>query len=102
MMNILRKIRKPANHEVAEYRKAYEFENLKPQDYHWRYSRFIASYVNAGGDVWDHHFKDWLTSLGLSNDEVVDIVEMATCGACELEANARSFLGTDDPFHGIA
>ena len=101
MMNLLKKFRKPAN-QVAEYRKVYEFENLKPLGYHWRYSRFIASYNNAGGDVHSPLFKTWLMSLGLSDDEIADVIEMATCGACELENSARAFLGTDDPFYGVA
>ena len=59
-------------------------------------SRFIASWVNAGGKLSNrkdvNDFEDWLTSLGLSQDEVQRISYLATNGKLEMETSAKAFL----------
>ena len=65
-------------------------ENKKFNDVH--YSRFIASWRNAGGKYFDGAFEDWLKSYGLSDSEVREVVEMATCGKLELEVDAENFI----------
>ena len=58
------------------------------------YSRFIASWVVANDKRWifGDTFKDWLRSLDLTEDEIHDIYEMATCGKMEMEGNAKNFI----------
>ena len=65
------------------------------------YSRIIASWVNAGGDfkinlkergVMNTKFAKWLKSLGISDHEIWEIWNLATCGKLELETNAKRFL----------
>lgn len=59
-------------------------------------TRFIASWINAGGqlktrqDIGD--FTHWLLSLHLSGQDVILIVNLATEGKLELEENAKNFL----------
>ena len=68
------------------------FNNLKTHN-EIHYSRYIASWHNAGGRVYNSLFEDWLRSTQqLTDDEIRDIKEMATCGKLELEVSARSFL----------
>ena len=70
----------------------YSFENLKTHN-GIHYSRYIASWHNAGGRVYDSLFEDLLRSTQqLTDDEIHDIREMATCGKLELEVSAREFL----------
>ena len=63
-------------------------------------TRFIASWLRAGGQLYFvedvDNFQGWLLSLGLSEDEVYHISNMATCGKVELEHNAREFLSKLD------
>ncbi len=59
------------------------------------YSRYIASWHNAGGRIYKYRsiFEDWLRQTQqLTDEEVHDIIEMATCGKLELEENAKKFL----------
>jgi len=57
------------------------------------YSRYIASWHVAGGRIYDRLFEEWLrTTQQLTDDEIHDIKEMATCGKLELEESARLFL----------
>ena len=65
-------------------------ENKKFNDVH--YSRFIASWRNAGGKYFDGAFEDWLKSYGLSDSEVREVVDMAIIGKLELEWNAADFI----------
>ena len=59
-------------------------------------TRFIMSWIRAGGglrygeDI--DEFREWLSSLGLSNDNVSHIVFLATNGKLELETSAKLFL----------
>lgn len=61
-------------------------------------TRFIMSWIRAGGglrygeDIDD--FREWLSSLGLSEDDVSHIVFLATNGKLELEISAKIFLKT--------
>lgn len=74
------------------------FENKLIRNIHC--SRYVASYVNAGGDmnrVGSWRFKRWLKSLvidgeHLTDDEVRYIYNYGTNGKLELEENASRFL----------
>ena len=60
-------------------------------------TRFIASWSKVGGDFSHHRkgrndFEKWLKSLGLNDDEVRFIINLATNGKLELENSAREFL----------
>lgn len=66
-------------------------ENLKTEAEHVYYSRYIASWRNAGGTCYDEWFSEWLRSEGCSEEECRRITEMATCGKFELERSAEKF-----------
>lgn len=59
-------------------------------------TRFIASWIIAGGKINGRgavkDFKEWLKSLGLTDDQVNHIAYIATNGKLELEYNAEQFL----------
>lgn len=57
------------------------------------YSRFIASFYNEGGEI-DYHgeFRAWLESIGISSEDIRNIMNMANCGKYELELSARAFI----------
>jgi hypothetical protein len=59
------------------------------------YSRFIASWRNARGKYFSEEFEEWLKSEGLSEEEVREVVEMATCGKLELETSAKNFVAKE-------
>lgn len=63
-------------------------------------TRFIASWLRAGGELYYvedvDNFQKWLLSLGLNEEEVYHLSNMATCGKVELEHNAREFLNKLD------
>lgn len=95
-------------------RRVYNFENNKTEKHNIHYSRYIASwskmyierykgdklrleyhaiYAQRGHKcMFGPDFKNWLRSLGLTDDEVHDIYEMATCGKMELESSAKEFI----------
>ena len=59
-------------------------------------SRYIASWLKEGGRLYygediDNFYK-WLLSLGLTEDEAQQVVNLATNGKLELENSARKFL----------
>ena len=57
------------------------------------YSRYIASWNKAGGRTYGRLFKEWLRDYQeLTDDEIKDIIEMATNGKMELEFSAKQFL----------
>ena len=56
------------------------------------YSRYIASWRMVGGPYYDETFREWLTSLGMPEDTVWEIYDMATNGKMELENHARVFM----------
>lgn len=73
------------------------------------YSRFILSWVNAGGNFKEHKkivggtkrqlwlFRDWLKSLiingkELPEDVIGEIVEIASNGKLEFEESAKEFI----------
>ena len=70
------------------------FENKKFNDIHA--TRYIVSWVRMGGklrygkDIED--FCNWLSSIGLSEEEVNYIELLATNGKMELEVSAKAFL----------
>ncbi len=58
------------------------------------YSRYIASWINAGNTrfgFWGSRFAAWLKSVGCTEEEVHDILCMANDGKLELETSARFF-----------
>ena len=59
-------------------------------------TRFIMSWIRAGGGLYYGEdiddFREWLSSLGLSNDDVRHIVFLATNGKLELETSAKMFF----------
>ena len=68
------------------------FENKKTHN-GIHYSRYIVSWHNSGGLYYGRNFVEWLrTTQELTDDEIHDIVEMATCGKLELETSAKMFL----------
>ena len=56
------------------------------------YSRYVASWYNAGGRRNYLHIKAWLKDLGLEEDDCANVADMATNGKLELEEHARNFL----------
>lgn len=63
------------------------------------YSRYIASWGNVVGftDISKvRKFESWLKSLGLSDDEVIDISRLATCGKMELEHDIEKFIAENN------
>lgn len=71
------------------------FENKKINDIHA--TRYIMSWVRVGGQLGLHgegvdEFREWLESMKLDEDDISDIVYLATNGKMELESNAKGFL----------
>lgn len=71
------------------------FENRAINGYIYE-TRFIASWINVGGQLRylndiDNFYK-WLLSLGLTKEEADHIKMLATNGKLELETSARKFL----------
>lgn len=60
------------------------------------YSRYGASYrkelEKLGMRFYWSEFIDWLIKIGLREDEVYDIANMAECGKLELETSAMVYL----------
>ena len=70
------------------------FENKKTHN-GIHYSRYIVSWHNSGGLYYGSSFVEWLrTTQELTDEEIHDIVEMATCGKLELETSAKMFLSS--------
>lgn len=72
-----------------------DFENeLSSQDVH--YSKYIASFIKACSKMKITFsyglFYNWLLSLDLPEDEVMEIVMFAFDGPLELEDDAREYL----------
>lgn len=66
-----------------------EFENsISSQGIH--YSRYIASWAIVGGNV--KRLKDFLRRLGLPEEEIQEIYNLATNGKLELETAAKLLL----------
>ena len=68
------------------------FENKKTEKQGIRYSRYIASWINVGGERFDTEFMDWLKSEGCTQREIIDIRQLAECGKFELELSAKKFI----------
>lgn len=61
------------------------------------YSRFVASWIKAGGGKLDYRFKEWLKSLIINGkhipDEIItEIYNYAENGKLELQEHAKMFL----------
>lgn len=71
----------------------WDFKNEKTKTHKVHYSRYIASWLNAGGKSFGAPFKEWLRDvLELTDEEVKDITDMAREGKLELELSAEKFL----------
>ena len=60
-------------------------------------TRIIMSWVRAGGKLsvrgeGYYEFQNWLESLGLSDEEIRHIMELARNGKMELEISAKMFI----------
>jgi len=60
-------------------------------------TRFIMSWIREGGTLDDmrgdyYDFQQWLESLGLSESEVNNILEISKNGKLELEISAKNFI----------
>lgn len=71
-----------------------QFENRIIKGVHA--SRYIASWVRSGGSLKYRRdeFQEWLTSEGLSEEEIKHVDYLAHNGRMELEDSAKKFLGT--------
>lgn len=73
-----------------------EFTNSRTEKDGLNYSRYIASWCNAGGSLrtFDEYnsFIKWLETLDLTEEEIVNIAKIATCGKIELEDSAAEFI----------
>ena len=67
-----------------------QFENRKINGIYA--TRYIASWMNVTHGKFDG-FNDWLKSLGLSDEDIWDIVHLARNGKMELENSALEFIG---------
>lgn len=72
------------------------FENKQINGYTYA-TRFIMSWIRSGGvfnvrGVGYNDFKQWLKSLGLSDDDVTYVVDLAKSGKMELEYSAKKFI----------
>ena len=71
------------------------FENKIYEDIY--YSRFVASWVKAGGGKIDYRFEDWLATLEINGkkipyDIIREIYLYGENGKLELELSAEKFL----------
>lgn len=71
------------------------FDNKKTQN-GIHYSRFIASWANAGGTDWDEYFAKWLAENGCTEEDIRAIQEMQMTGKLELEVSAKKFMKAND------
>lgn len=60
-------------------------------------TRFIMSWIREGGKLGlfgegHSEFNNWLKSLGLSKEEIFDIMCVAKNGKLELEISAKKFM----------
>ena len=58
------------------------------------YSRILMSWIKVGGECYVHsNFKNWLLSIGLTEEEAKEIYELYSWGwKFELEEHARRYL----------
>lgn len=70
----------------------FSFENKKTEGQKVHYSRYIASWKNAGGHYYGEQFEKWLRSNGLTEQEISDVKELANCGKMELEVGAKFYV----------
>lgn len=68
-------------------------ENPKTKSQEIRYSRYIASWRHVVDKYSDSDkFEEWLKTQNLTDNEIIDILEMYKCGKFELEENIRKYL----------
>lgn len=75
---------------------AKDFENAKTKVQEVYYSRYIASWWHCGGTYFGNQFEKWLKANGCTDEEISDIVVMATTGKMELEYGRDGFVGAMD------
>lgn len=72
-----------------------EFKNRIIKNFTYE-SRFIASWINVGGSLKTgsdrDNFREWLSSIGIGEDDANDILYLATNGKLEYENSAKQFL----------
>ena len=72
------------------------FENKKDKVMDIHYTRIIMSYIRMGGVLSKRSgrsvFNQWLVTLGLDDEDITNILEIATNGKMELESKAYKFL----------
>ena len=69
------------------------FENKKTQNQGIHYSRYIASWNNVGGGhYYGDQFVAWLRANMVTDNEIAEIQEMATCGKMEFQVSAIEFV----------
>ena len=79
--------------ELTISRKSMDWSNPKTTQ-NIRYSRYIASWIKVASfyESDKNMFKKWLMTQDLTNDEVIDILQMYDCGKVELEHDICKFL----------
>jgi uncharacterized membrane protein len=75
------------------------FENKQINGYTYA-TRFIMSWVRVGGTFSKRgegykEFEDWLRILGLSDEDVEYVVNLARNGKLELEVSAKNYMQTN-------
>jgi hypothetical protein len=73
------------------------FENKKDKVHDVHYSRYIMSYIRSGGVLSKRGegretLNQWLVTLELDEEDIDNILDMATTGRMELESSAYNFL----------
>lgn len=68
------------------------FENKKAEKTGIHYSRYIVSWIRVGGHFFDESFEEWLKLEGLTDDEILDVLEIARTGKMGLEHSADQFM----------
>ena len=72
------------------------FKNVYLESHGIYYSRIIASWINVGGNIRTlsdrKAFKKWLTSLEIADEDILQIVDLATNGKLEYEHDAKKFI----------
>lgn len=80
----------------------YNFENKKTEQQEVHYTRYIISWMRAGGhicDCYDEQFDKWLEANGVNETERCEIEEMFATGKMELETSARTYIKAQNEYY---
>lgn len=63
----------------------------------YKYSRYIASWANICRKLaltiyYNEYFREWLESMNVPEDDIINIQELARCGKFELECSAERYI----------